>query len=120
MPSKTQVYASRTRHLVALTLVAWLNLMVQPALVAAQVVPVGMEHCNHAGDCPQMHSVACVAKNQLNIESQRRAAPPRTVSPLVLLPADLLHDARLAHSLRTLRPADTGPPLTIRFCHLRN
>lgn len=112
----------RARQLLALFVLAWLNLIVQPCQAELPVMPVGMEDCDHGGSgerpapCRAMQAVECEAPLALNADS-----PP---SPVVARPAMLsasLPDALAARFNNShLRPAATGPPLTIRFCKLRN
>lgn len=107
------------RRLGALVVVAWLQLLLQPALAQTPAMPADMD-CHHAGDCPAILTADCTA-DQPFVAATGHAPPASHVAPLLVIsPADAL--ARPADALRaaTLQPPATGPPLIIRFGHLRN
>lgn len=108
--------------MLALFALGWLNLIVQPCQAAMPMMPAGMEDCGHGGTpdqappCPTMQAGDCEASFALNAD-----APP---SPALTRPAAFMLPVPEASSggivNARLHPAATGPPLTIRFCTLRN
>jgi hypothetical protein len=103
-------------------MLAWLNLIVQPCQAEVPAMPVGMEDCDHGGSgdhpapCHAMQASDCDAPLALNADSPPSPVLARPARPLSSLPNTPA--ARFDSSHR--RPAATGPPLTIRFCTLRN
>ena len=106
------------RRALALALLAWLNLLVQPAFAAALPGAAGMDHCEHAGDCPEMRQAPCDATQDVTVDTARAPAVARPAA-LLGLPLEPAASAAGCHT-RTCHPPITGPPLIIRFGHLRN
>ncbi|MCC7259087.1 MAG: hypothetical protein IT486_12035 [Gammaproteobacteria bacterium] len=111
-------FGSCVRRLPALLAVAWLQLLLQPAL-ALPMAP-DMADCHHAGDCPVMTGADCTLDQPPITGADPHPGARHEPALLALLPADL--DARQALARRGAewRAPTTGPPLFIRFGHLRN
>lgn len=131
---------SNLRRLLALCVLAWLNLALQPCLAlpmsaSAGNMPTVGEHCAHHGmaptaasdeshsaghdmPCPEMQASNCLPPADLNAELVRSFDPPRTAVLVAVLP--------LAIELtpRALAPpnadARAGRSLTLRYGHFRN
>lgn len=106
-------------------LLAWLSLLVQPCVADMPAMPdAAAEHCDHSGmpdhaaSCHEVQAVDCEMSMELNAGSPQAADTPHTGSFIAMLPADVgRSSSRVSAQLRALT---TGPPLTIRFCNLRN
>lgn len=113
---------ARARRLLALFVFGWLNLVIQPCVAEMPVPPPGMEHCDHGGSldhavpCLAMQAVDCEASAALNAGAPQPSMLPRVASAMTWLP--FAETAAVATA--DPRAATTGPPLTIRFCNLRN
>lgn len=121
MPSLLPHPAHRARRLVALLLLAWLNLALQPVNAAVPAPPADMEDCHHAGVCPEMRAAGCVDDGPVAVAGQRLDDHRDPVAPLLaVLPVDAVQPPRPIHFERHGHPPGAGPPLVILFGHLRN
>jgi hypothetical protein len=113
---------ARARRLLALFVFGWLNLIIQPCVAEMPVPPAGMEHCDHGGSpdhatpCPAMQAADCETSAAWNAGAAQPSALPRTAVALAWLPIGQTSSLATADP----RAATSGPPLTIRFCTLRN
>lgn len=109
---------SGARRQPVLLVAVWLHLLLQPALAGSMSPDMG--NCHHAGDCPAMTGADCAIDQPLAVMADAQLPAWRATPALVLWPADL--DAHPVGATRgaVLRPPTTGPPLVIRFGHLRN
>ncbi|MCK6370402.1 MAG: hypothetical protein L6Q83_03585 [Gammaproteobacteria bacterium] len=116
---------SRKRRVVAGVVLAWLGLLVQPCVADMPAMPdAGVEHCDHSGmpdhaaSCHEVQAIDCEISMELNAGLPQAADAPHTGGLIAMLPADV---GRSSSSVGAqLRALTTGPPLTIRFCNLRN
>lgn len=106
------------RRLPVLLVVAWLHLLLQPAL-ASPMAP-GMGNCHHAGDCPAMTGADCAIDQPLTVVAESQVPGWREAPVLALLPIDPESRPSCSGCDTVLRPPTTGPPIVIRFGHLRN
>ena len=112
---------ARIRRLLALCVLAWLNLLIQPCLAQVPAIAAATAgHCDHAdghshAPCPEMTAEGCVTSWDSTVSTTPATSPVRFESMVLLLPP--VADA-------AWRETDTGdyagPPLTIRYCSLRN
>jgi hypothetical protein len=112
-----------TRRLLALCALAWINLLIQPCLAQSPAMPASMENCGHPGDaslasCPEMTTTGCATSN----DSFVGTAPGIDVRRYDFVIATLTPDIAGVRPLpRSATAGDSaGPPLTIRYCNLRN
>lgn len=109
----------------ALLVVGWLNLALQPCMAGAVSLPVGMEHCDHGGTpehpaiCPAMQAAETAASHDLNADALRYPAAARPGAMLTMVPTPSPADPP-CHAPAPGARHPTGPPLNIRFCTLRN
>lgn len=114
----------RQRRLVALALLAWLNLLVQPCAAGLPSLPVQSESCHHGIDpqhalpCASMQAVDCQASADLNADLSPPPLLARPAALLALLPLSGGGAGVVATAAGP--PPATGPPLNILFCNLRN
>jgi hypothetical protein len=114
----------RSRRVLALILFAWLSLLVQPCVAGLPAVPAAAEHCDHGSTpdhdmaCHAVQAADCEMAADLNVGSPPAADWPRAAELIAVLP--LAEGSLTASGRAQLRATTTGPPLTIRFCNLRN
>lgn len=102
-----------------LVVIAWLQLLLQPAMAQGPAMPADMD-CHHVGDCPAMLSAACAADQLFVAATGHTPHTPHVAPLLAVVAADALANPADARRAATLQPPATGPPLIIRFGHLRN
>ncbi len=112
------------RRLLAVVVLAWLNLLVQPCLAELPAAAAGgMEHCDHDGGphhgmpCPEMQAIDCEAPADLIAAVPQGDGAARVGSLLAILPAV---SATAAPAAASADPGGGATPLHIRYCNLRN
>ena len=110
----------RIRRLLALCVLAWLNLLIQPCLAEVPAIATSAGHCDHAGEhahvpCPEMTADGCVTSWDSTVSTAPASHPSRFDTLVLRLPPapDLSFDETDSGDV-------AGPPLTIRYCNLRN
>lgn len=122
--SDSMIASPKVRRVLALCALAWLNLLMQPCLAQPIPLPAPASHCGHNGDapgapCAEMTADGCVTNYDSGIVTTPVCAPARPSAQIALLPPLAAGGAPAIPGRRTSEPHG-GPPLTIRYCTLRN
>jgi hypothetical protein len=131
MPARTlppQPYHAPPRAVLAALVLGWAGLVAAPCLPAAPAMPATPtgEHCGHGGashddggPCAEMLAQGCAVPDHASADGPRAEPLPRNAS-LLTLPVALADPGVARGDARPGGHAATGPPLTIRYCNLRN